>query len=538
MFTLQYHLHDPAFGPMHRAGLGGLACVLDYIRDKVGRDPLARSQAPGAPWPDPDRPPWSITPTSVVLQIGRPEQTRQFLEKLFQEAFHIDEGLIESPAWYSGGKPQLEIRVRFHDGALLTFLQHNQTRKLSGEHVFHYEHPFKVGEYVSGSYQWCARYKHQSGYESLTRADGHLNTELIEISGPLNPGAAVRHQGFGKHTRVSEEPRLALLLYFSLVGCVALPVKRDTGVLLVPQITDLEAFTRTRRSLTPSQLQDCLVASAADAVMLLELQRVKKRLERSGIRGWYAFAFRNCQWSPQQKVRVKALDVPELSQPAVELYEVVRFHLPDLFREIKPKADEAHSQAAEPVGTPQGFFVPNPVRELVAENLVLRRPWYAGFTRLMWDSDEAGRPYRDQVFGQGKELYQMTETLRSKPEHQDEIAFVRLVQEAIRRHLARIAGETPGTGGELNEAVTNRWERFRERLRLDLVNAKTQDQCRFVLARLFSGSGAPLAGLSQGLPQVLPLVRQDWKLGRDLALLALASYRSEGKSSDAEDLGE
>jgi CRISPR-associated protein Cas8a1/Csx13 len=535
MFTLEYHLHDSALGPMHRAGLGGLACVLDFFRERVRRDPLLIDQVPGAPWPAADQPPWTITPVSVELRIGEPKQTRQFLEKLFQFAFTISDGLIECPAWYPmGASPQRAVRVRFHEGLLLTFLQHPKACRLSGEEVFNYEHPSKPGEYVSGSYQKCERYKHQRGWDTLTdKSNGHLTLEPIEIAGPLNPGAVVRHGGFGQATTFSDDPRLALLLYFSLVGCVALPVKKGTGVLLVPQVTDLEAFASSRRSLTPCQLQDCLVASPADAVMLLELQRIKNRLVHSGIRGWYAFAFRTRSWSPQQKVRVKALDVPELPQRAVELYEVVRLHLRDLFQETKLKAGKARRQTAGPPGTPQGYFVPNPVRELVAENLVLGRPWYAGFTRLMWAVGEDKQPVRKQVSKQREELYQMTEHLQSKPEHQNEIAFVRLVQDAIRRHFGRIAEETSGAGrGELTEAVKNRWERFRERLRLDLVNAKTEDQCRFVLARLFSSVGAPLAGLSQSLPQVLHLVRQDWKLGRDLALLALASYRGEDKSED------
>lgn len=85
----------------------------------------------------------------------------------------------------------------------------------------------------------------------------------------------------------------------------------------------------------------------------------------------------------------------------------------------------------------------------------------------------------------------------------------------------------------MNQATKNRWERFREKLRLDLAGAKTQAHVRFALTDLFSRGGSNSV-LREDWLTVLPIICQDWQLARDLGLLALASYagRSETDTPD------
>jgi CRISPR-associated protein Cas8a1/Csx13 len=75
--------------------------------------------------------------------------------------------------------------------------------------------------------------------------------------------------------------------------------------------------------------------------------------------------------------------------------------------------------------------------------------------------------------------------------------------------------------------MRNRMERFREKLRLDLAGAKTEARVRFALMDLFSRGGNNSV-LRAGWATVLPVIRKDWQLARDLGLLALASYAGRG----------
>ena len=50
---------------------------------------------------------------------------------------------------------------------------------------------------------------------------GRLVTKPIEVVGPMNPGAIVRHVAFTADTRIQEDTAHILPLYFALVGCLA-----------------------------------------------------------------------------------------------------------------------------------------------------------------------------------------------------------------------------------------------------------------------------------------------------------------------------
>ncbi len=116
-----------------------------------------------------------------------------------------------------------------------------------------------------------------------------------------------------------------------------------------------------------------------------------------------------------------------------------------------------------------------------------------------------------------------------------EALVVQAVHEAIRQSLGRIRQETDGQSAKhLSQATKNRWERFREKLRLDLAGAKTPAQLRFALTDLFSRGGSNSV-LRASWDKVLPVIRSDWQLARDLGLLALASYAGRGTSDTDSD---
>ena len=61
---------------------------------------------------------------------------------------------------------------------------------------------------------------------------GFLTHNPVQVEGPLNPGAMVRHNAFNADTKIEETPDRVLSLYFALVGCLALPINRGAAVLV------------------------------------------------------------------------------------------------------------------------------------------------------------------------------------------------------------------------------------------------------------------------------------------------------------------
>jgi CRISPR-associated protein Cas8a1/Csx13 len=165
---------------------------------------------------------------------------------------------------------------------------------------------------------------------------------------------------------------------------------------------------------------------------------------------------------------------------------------------------------------------------MIAENLALARPWYAGFIALMTKTNPAtDKPYRNQLSFERKGLHEMIND-STMWDHDGEKLVVQAVHEAMRMRYGQIADENKSNSA----AMKNRMKGFREKLRLDLSGAKTESNVRFALMNLFSRGGNNSV-LRAGWDNILLVMRQDWQLARDLGLLALASYAGKGDVDDS-----
>jgi CRISPR-associated protein Cas8a1/Csx13 len=280
-------------------------------------------------------------------------------------------------------------------------------------------------------------------------------------------------------------------------------------------VTDLVRFTRLRPGMTPQTARECRITSAGDAALQAQVRlRGLQEVVAHDLPGCHAITFRPTPWASKQKSRVATLYVPPGDERRLELFETALLLLP-------PRI-VTNASAGNQDTHPEGFWADSVVRPLVADNLAQGRRWYAGFSRLMSAIDDNNRPIRNRLPFEQKGLHAMTHH-EGIWDHQGEPILVRAVHTAIRNNFGRIRQETDGDR-PLSQATKNRWNRFRERLRLSLVGAKTSDQCRGALCALFGNAGR-IPELIEGWQAVLPLFAdRDWQLARDLALLALASY--------------
>jgi CRISPR-associated protein Cas8a1/Csx13 len=279
--------------------------------------------------------------------------------------------------------------------------------------------------------------------------------------------------------------------------------------------------------MTPTSARECQIANAADGALQAQVRlRARRHAQASELLACAAMTFRPTPWASQQKSRVETLTVPPGDDCLLDRFEAALAQLPCriVTRTVQEASGRRRTRTARERS--ESFRAESVVRPLVADNLARGRPWYAGFVRLMTALDDQNRPLRDRLPFERRGLHAMT----SNPtmwDHPSEPTLVRAVHQAIRFNLGRIRQDTDGNG-PLSQATRNRWNRFRERLRLALVGAKTADQCRGALCILFANAGQ-VPELQQGW-EVLGHLLSDrrWQLARDLGLLGLASYVGAG----------
>lgn len=515
-------LNTPGMTAMHRAGLGGLACTLGALEAEVRRrssdpaaEPLPEWMLPGHPWGG-GQPPWLIEEHRLTLRWGT--DPAGFLKRLFTYAFQITpEGLIWLPGWTAGSMPRPEVLAALQDGLLFSFLQHGKSRSIAKDAVVH---TYDVGAEVPAKVRFrpCKSYQHQSAWEKLTKSGRDGFFPSIEIAGPLCPGSAVRHVGLGKATGAEGQIGTVLPLLFAPVGCLAMSCGHHGGVLLVPDVGDLRHFARWRAAMTPRSAQDCMVAGATDAALQAEVRlRAIEKLDVADLPACQAISFGTLPWSSQQKSRTSSFSVTPAALAGLDRYQVALAHL-------APRIAVSQGKAGRDARPAEAFWTDSIVRPLVADNLVLGRPWYAGFSRLMtaYDGRKPPRPLRNLLRFERTQLHAMTKQMT--PEYRGETILIEAVHAALRSRYGQIASENEGNP----VAMKKRFEGEYERLRLAFSGAKTADVFRNSLCDLFARARG-LEPLRSQWAEILPMLAADrWQLARDLSLLALASYQGRG----------
>jgi CRISPR-associated protein Cas8a1/Csx13 len=535
------HLYAPGMTPMHRAGLGGLASTLRYIEKAYEGCALSDEELP-APL-DESEWPWRIDAQSVTLRFGKPENAKGYLERLFRIAFQIKDGLIFLPGQYTDVPPPLSVRAELQLGLTLTFLQHGKTRKLADKSI-----PFQVDPDNTGAgtitieYRPCSWFKHQNGWEEMVDAkSGCLSSKPVEVIGPLNPGAVVRHVAFAAATRVEELPERILPLYFALVGCLALPINRGAGVLIIPDLDDLSAFVADRPALTPRSPGECRVAGTGDAV-LQALTRLRSRtvLRDARLPTCVGARFQPTSWASQQKSRVNTLVTAckevcrvepangDAGEQMMKRFEIALAELPPKVVVRTIRETTGRGRQRREVERKEAFRADSIVRPLVADNLARGDRWYQDFYRLCRDQETA-----DKLQYERKGLQAMADN--SVLTEDDETRFIGALHRAIFMARGKIYADTVGVEAAKRKApatpaVKKRWANFMERLRLDLIGAKTPAQVQGKVNELLARAGIVRELLDeQSLRRVKNLLfDKDWQRVRNLALFALASYKRPG----------
>jgi len=501
--TLTIDLFQPGMGPLHRAGLGGLAATIRWINDRVPPD----RRPPGRLAYDARR---------VELSWDSPEGAAGFFSALYGLAFGVEGGLIHLPGSYGGLGPGPEVKAALQLGMARTILQFGPNRKADGPPV---SRAYEVdGQPLTIQHQNLIGYTHMAAWEDLVTARGLLKAR-VPISGTIAPGFVQRHVAYPA-TTIEQPPGPAIALHFALVGTLALAVGRTTGALLIPDVDDLERFARLRGVLTPREARECRIASPADAALQACLRLRKAELgEALGLRRCLAVLFATQGWNEKQKGRAAVVDV-EPDPATLDRFDVALQRLPP--RVVTP------ARPTRKGGVPEPFWADSVVRPLVAENLARGLPWFRDFRRLVVATD--GSTDEEKVRQLGYETKGLHAMIDEPWSDRGEEVLVRAVHEAMRQHFGRIWEES----GQNKTTYENRRDRQLQRWRLAFAGSKTADEVRNGLADMWSRAGQ-VPALRESWRDLLPLLCDEgrWRLNRDLALLALASYQGAPRSAQS-----
>jgi CRISPR-associated protein Cas8a1/Csx13 len=496
---LDFDLGNPNLTLLHRTGLAGLWMTLRQLERE---DNQVENRPGGLNWQLNRR--W--------LMLNWEGNDQEVLDWLLRESFQIsDEGLI-SLRGLDSKTMDIQPRLIVHQGILGTFLQHNSTHKSAGTD----SRSFLIDEAeISVTFKALTNYVYQDFASNLCDKQGRLLNKPISVAGWLNPGAVVRHVAFSADTSFEEPPEQAFVLMFAPVACYyyilrsKLRDKRAQYALVVPEVTDLEVYARYRQQpkLRNVGYKDFYASGLGDAgLRFLTYETTADTAKTYKVERCQVLTLGTVAWSTQQKTRTD-LYVVEANAQICEDYQICCNHLSD--RVV--------------AGKDSGFVASSFARELIAENLAKSQAWYAGISAKVNSNDL----FKQLTYERGG-LYQMVQKVRWNPEY--EKLFVQACHEAIKFTYGQIAEQAKKRGEIPN------FDRESVKIRTGLARCKNSHTFREFITDFWSRAGR-IPTLQEHWSELLELItgHRDWKIARDLALLALASYKGKGITDSGED---
>ena len=518
---IEISLSDPAMTMLHRAGVAGLYMTLKVL---AKRYPTLKYR--------PGNFKWTLTKTSISLYWNGNDY--EALDWLFSKSFQIsNDGLISLTGLQSHSR---ESQLAIHVGIKNTFLQHNQFFKSAGNAT---EDLIIEGLEVDIDYKKVKSYAHQTYAEQLCpieklnwkrifpklklvifnhhiligllflfdiRQGANLKQNTIGITGWLYPGAAVKHYAYKKETQFTETIERAIALLYAPVACLYFIAPKsylhDTKTqycLVIPEIKDLESYARQRQKTKSWNYQHFLASGYSDAgFRLLTQQATLRAIQQNNLKRCQVITFGQTQWTGFQKIR-KNVEIVQITNKVIENYRLCDRY----FKNRVVKWEEGN------------FIAASIVRELISENLARGFPWWHNFTHAVRDNK-----LFKLISYEKQELNQMVKN--AQWDEQAQKLFVKACHEALLKIYGKLYSR--GKEGEYIQI-----ERENERIRSGLIRCLNSEDFRHFMTANFWSKAGNISILADYWEELMPLTTKpdNWKLARDLALLSLASYKSQ-----------
>lgn len=498
---------------MVRAGLAGLYLVLSDLLEREVKPPRGLS--------------FSIDGAAGVT-LSFPAAKPELLVWIVDQAWQAKKGVLYCPAIH--GSTGMNVhRVRFHNAMFATFLQHNRVQPRGKPEKRTFTIDEKTFEFsLLPVVEEQLIYRRDARNVIFKTKRGSWSPEnTVELSGYVLPGSPRRFKS--EKTWVGSA-RDAFLMSFAPIGCHFAEVepRRGTWCILLPELDNLAEFAELRKNFSADVLRS-YAASPADAALryLVDMQVVKKYRLRSCV----ALVVGEVAWSRQQARRL-ALNVKR-EERMFAIFQRAQRCFPPTTRTAKESGNSYVSTA---------FCIAR-----ISENLLKGARWYSRFAEpIEWYrkklEDMRKKAGKTEKGGSAERIwYERIAQFERKAliEFMEEpIVWQNDVEEwfvdAFHEGLRKLYGKESAAAKE-RQGSRDWKERIRD-LRADiyrkLVHARTAAQVRAVLSEYWARADG-VRTLGEHTGEIWAFLRNDWENARDLALVALASYKGKGADDGA-----
>lgn len=505
------HLNAPGMTSLHKAGLAGLFMTLRVL-ETTGQTIKGLN--------------WQLESNQVVLDWVDGQQSSA-LEELLKRSFWIDkDGFIRLTGLEGSSVPRPDQKYLLYTALLNSFLQFGRHRTKGPDRILSYTVDDK--QCWIRAFAPIKEYRHQVALSDFIDKSGGFR-KTVEAAGWLYPGAGQRHVVYSE-TKLNESPESALCLLFAPVGVVFYTISsRSKGrkarlAMLIPEIVDLSAYADLRQVLAQQGAFELTASSASDAVLRMLITIKSSRVVDAGAEMVnHAFAcriltFGIVDWNEKQKSRTAVYSVFSGGLPGLDNYRTADAIFGNRWQLAKAKFDRKGKEI-EPA---RSFIATSSAREFIAENIAHKTYWYYDLAGFL-----SSKPNREQLQYEREELYKMVES--ASYEDDSEHLFIRVCHEAWRRRLGKL-GQRARTE---NANFSSLARKEGEKLRSTLSRCKNAETLRETVVDFWSRAGANADLRGGGLEKLMWLFDENnWKRGRDLALLALISYQPKDEEEE------
>lgn len=471
-FTLT--LFNPNTLLPHRAGIAGLALALSQIEPEDA--PIK----------------WNISDDAVDLNWECTD--KEALEWLLQQTYQIQDGLLVAPSL----KLSPQGKYAFSQGVTSTFLQHSKQRTLEKTPtlipiVVENDKP----EIILSNRNLIECYYLREFKNTFTNK-GEFKAN-IPIKGHHIPGLVECYI----HGEYQESPQGFIPLLFLPLACNYNLMNSGHYALIIPEITNLNAWI-TRRQQQPAYIyKDFRSFSAGEAGLRLLLQeKTIDNLNRHKVKYCEVYQLGKQPWDKNQNGLKQAVYRIRASDDILAIYQSAVVLFPSKVR----TNDKGES-----------WLALSKILPWIAENLVAKYAWYSGFYEF----------YKAHNIYERKGLISMTENFL-KPHEQK---LFDAVQGAFKVYLSGQHKQAKNQGRQLD------YQQVTDKVIYRLQRPNTQQEFAKALVDFISQfRGKACKGV--GTEIYAWIHGSEWRKSRDLALLAIATYKGESKNNKSENAGE
>jgi CRISPR-associated protein Cas8a1/Csx13 len=493
---------------LHKAGLAGLYITLrtfDETSVKIkGLD-------------------WQLGATSVVLS-WQDETSQAAFESLIEKSFWLDEGFIRLTGLEAQKPPTTEQKYHLYTALLNSFLQFGPHRPTGNKRTLSYEvdnRPFWIKEFAP-----ITKFRHRETVKDFIDNKGQFK-KSVEAGGWLYPGGGQRHVAHNE-TKLSEPIETALALLFAPVGVIYYMLRSHAKgrkarlAMLVPEIQDLKLYAEIRQAFAAQGVLDLTASSTSDAalrmIISIEANRAGNQFAEFAGGSFICrmITFGIVPWNEKQKSRTYVRSVVSGQLGGLENYRKADAIFKNRWQLVQAKHDRKGNQTE-----PERYFVTTySAREFIADNIAQGRAWYYDLVTYM-NSKES----REQLLYEREELNEMVEN--ASYDDESERVFISVCHESWRRRMGKL-GERARRESLGDSGFKRLVRKEAEKLRTALAHSKNADTLRETVVDFWARGGANPALQGDGLINLLPLFNEkNWRKTRDLALLALISYKPQ-----------